>query len=181
VNIFFLDKDPRIAAEYHCDKHVVKMILESAQLLSTAHRLLDGQQYIEQKATTGRNVKRWRLSDEREQVLYGVTHVNHPSAIWCRSNIDHYRYLYDLFCYLMDEYTYRYGKVHKCDSMRGALFSCPMNIDYEAPWQDPPQAMPDDSKVLGNSAQAYRNYYINHKAYMAKWTKRPEPDWWKKD
>ena len=163
------------------------MILESAQLLSSAHRLLDGQMYIEQKYVNGslparfKNVKRWRLNDEREKVLYGVTHINHPSAIWCRSNIDHYRYLYDLFCHLMDEYTYRYGKVHKCDSMRSPLFNCPLNIDYEAPWQDPPQAMPDDSKVAGNSAEAYRNYYINHKARFAKWTKRQEPNWWKKD
>ena len=135
--------------------------------------------YIEQKATTGRNVKRWRLNDEREKVLYGVTHINHPSAVWSRSNIDHYRYLYDLFVYLMDEYTYRYGKVHKCDSMRGPLFNCPLNIDYEAPWQDPPQAMPDDSKVDGDSVQGYRNYYINHKVRFAKWTKRQQPEWWR--
>ena len=178
MNIFYLDKNPRKCAEYHLDKHCVKMILEYCQLLSTAHRVLDGKETVE-KSKTGRNVKRWRLNDEREKVLYGVTHINHPSAVWSRSNIDHYRYLYDLFVYLMDEYTYRYGKVHKCDSMRGPLFNCPLNIDYEAPWQDPPQAMPDDSKVDGDSVQGYRNYYINHKVRFAKWTKRQQPEWWR--
>ena len=154
------------------------MILESAQLLSTAHRVLDGQMRIT-KSKSGRNVQRWSLDDERKNTIYGVTHVNHPSAIWCRVNIDHYRYLYDLFCYLLDEYTYRYGRVHKCDSMRMPLFACPNNIDYEARWQDPPQAMPEDCKVVGDTVQAYRNYYINHKARFAKWTKRTQPDWWK--
>ena len=177
MNIFFLDKDPRLAAEYHCDKHVVKMILESAQLLSTAHRLLDGQMYIEQKATTGRNVKRWRLNDEREKVLYGVTHINHPSAVWSRSNIDHYRYLYDLFVYLMDEYTYRYGKVHKCTTLAKYLSSPPFNLnDYT---QTPILCAMDKKFIISeNGVENYRNYYIMGKKHLAKWTKRSPPEWY---
>ena len=46
MNIFVLDKDPHIAAQMHCDRHVPKMIVESAQMLSTAHRLLDGEEYM---------------------------------------------------------------------------------------------------------------------------------------
>ena len=69
MNIFYLDRDPKIAAQYHLDKHVVKMIVEYAQLMSTAHRLLDGAQYID-KSKNNRNIKRWKLDDEREQKLY---------------------------------------------------------------------------------------------------------------
>ena len=178
MNIFMVDEDPRIAAQAMVDRHVVKMILESGQLLSTAHRLLDGKETMA-KSKTGRNVKRYVLPDEREPILYGATHINHPSAIWCRTSIENYSWLHHHMMALLEEYSYRYGKVHKCDSMRGPLFNCPLNIDYEAPWQDPPQAMPDDSKVDGDSVQGYRNYYINHKVRFAKWTKRTQPDWWK--
>ena len=179
MNIFFLDRNPRLAAEYHCDKHVVKMILESAQLLSTAHRILDGQ-LVGGKSKTGRNVKRWILNDNRETVLYQAGHVNHPSAVWVRSNIDHYRYLYDLLQFLTDEYTYRYKKDHKCAQLIPALFTSPINIDCDSPWQDPPQAMPEDVKVAGDPVTAYRNYYINYKNGFAKWTRRDKPDWWNK-
>ena len=177
MNIFYLDKEPRIAAEYHCDKHVVKMILESAQLLSAAHRLLDGRQY-QGFSKSGRKSKEWELPDGREQVLYKASHINHPSAVWARSNIDHYRYLFDLFQCLIDEYRYRYKKEHKCGELLLPLFASPMNIDYEAPWVDPPQARPEDSKVPGDTVRAYRNYYINHKHHFAKWTRREVPFWY---
>jgi hypothetical protein len=177
MNIFFLDKNPRLAAEYHCDKHVVKMILESAQLLSTAHRVLDGNMIIG-KSKTNRNVKRWILNDARETILYQAGHTNHPSAVWARSNIDHYRYLYDLYQFLIDEYKYRYGKDHKCELLAPALLEAPSNIDFVSPWEDPPQAMPEDVKIPNDTVGAYRSYYINYKNEMARWTRRPQPDWW---
>jgi hypothetical protein len=177
MNIFYLDKSPRIAAEYHCDKHVVKMILESAQLLSSAHRFLDGQMVIG-KSKSGRSQKNWVLNDNRENVIYKAGWLNHPSAIWARSNIDHYRYLYDLFVFLIDEYKYRYnGKIHKCETLLQPLFPSPLNIDYESPWQEPPQAMPEECRVPGDAVTAYRNYYIMHKKRFAKWTRRQVPDW----
>ena len=74
MNIFALHTDPYKSAEMHCDKHVVKMILETCQLLSTAHRVLDGEQVIG-KTKTGRNVKRWVLPDSRDETLYQATHV----------------------------------------------------------------------------------------------------------
>lgn len=177
MNIFYLHTDPRIAAEYHLDKHVVKMILESAQLLCTAHRFLDGTMYLG-KTAANRNIKRWQLPDWREQVLYIAGHINHPSAVWVRANIDHYRWLYDLYYHLIGEYKYRYeGKFHKCENLLQPLLDAPHNIPI-VNWQDPPQAMPDDVKVVGNAIQAYRNYYSVHKRRFATWKVRAEPEWW---
>jgi len=95
MNIFFLDTDPKTAAQQHCDKHVVKMIIEYAQLLSTAHRILDGNLYLD-KTANGRNIKRWRLDDYRESILYKASHINHPSAIWAREDLSHYQWLWNL-------------------------------------------------------------------------------------
>ena len=78
MNIFYISEDPVQAAQWMVDKHVVKMILESAQLLSTAHRLLDGRE-IEGKTKTGRKARRWILDDSREPIVYQATHINHPS------------------------------------------------------------------------------------------------------
>ncbi len=175
MNIFALDQDPKQAAEWMVDKHVVKMILETAQLLSTAHRILDGTQYID-KTKTGRNVKRWRLPDEREQVLYSATHINHPSAVWCRQNLHNYNWLYDHFVALLHEYTYRYGKVHKCTSMTLHLRFAPLNIELGNLTPVTP-AMPDEYKVPNDHVESYRNYYRVAKERMHKWTKREKPSW----
>ena len=116
MNIFYLDPDPRTCAEMHCDKHCVKMIIEYAQLMSTAHRVIDGTEYTDLTAN-GRRIKRWRLDDDRESILYKASHINHPSAIWCRANYDNYVWLYRMWFYLCKEYTYRYGKVHSCSRL----------------------------------------------------------------
>ncbi|CAB4124154.1 hypothetical protein UFOVP49_34 [uncultured Caudovirales phage] len=177
MNIFFLDQNPRLAAEMHCDKHVVKMILESAQLLSTAHRVLDGQMTMG-KSKSGRNAKRWVLNDSRETILYQASHINHPSACWVRSNIDHYRWVYDLMFSLIGEYKYRYSdRQHKCETLLMPLLDSPINIPI-IDWADLPLAMPDDVKVEGNPVESYRQYYINRKKDIARWTRRPQPDWW---
>ena len=176
MNIFYLDRDPQTAAQYHCDKHVVKMILESAQLLSTAHRVLDGI-LVGGKSKTGRNVKRWSLNNEFDSVYYSASHVNHPSAVWVRTSPHHYIWLHALFGHLLTEYTFRYGKVHKCESLHVPLKQLPKNMPY-AKYEEPPQCMPDDSKNVLSSVIAYRNYYFNHKARFAKWSVRPTPSWW---
>lgn len=176
MNIFYLDKDPEIAAQFHCDKHVVKMILESAQLLSTAHRVLDGV-LVGGKSKTGRNVKRWSLQNEFDSVYYSASHVNHPSAVWVRTSPYHYNWLHNLFGHLLTEYTFRYGKIHKCEGLLKPLQRFPSNQSY-APFEEPPQCMPDDSKNILSSVIAYRNYYRNHKARFAKWSVRPTPSWW---
>lgn len=87
MNIFYLSNDPRQAAEWMVDRHVVKMILESAQLLCTAHRIIDGVEY-QGSTATGRKARRWRLNDHRDLMFYSATHINHPSAVWCRSSVE---------------------------------------------------------------------------------------------
>ena len=176
MNIFYLDRDPELAAQYHCDKHVVKMILESAQLLSTAHRVLDGVA-VQGKSRTGRNVKRWSLSNEFDSVYYSASHVNHPSAVWVRTSPYHYNWLHNLFGHLLTEYTYRYGKTHKCEALYEPLKRWPSKIEF-SDYEDPPQCMPDDCKDAFSTVVAYRNYYRNYKASFAKWTWRPTPLWW---
>jgi hypothetical protein len=175
VNIFILDKDPKQCAEWHVDKHVVKMIIEYAQLMSTAHRMLDGEQYGD-KTANGRNIKRWKLADRRENILYKASHINHPDAQWARQTSGNYMYLWKLFSALCDEYTYRYGKVHETDrKLRGVLICPPLNIK-EGEMIEPPQCMPDYCKH-SDVITAYKNYYIQEKKSFANWKKRNIPSW----
>ena len=184
MNIFFLDNDPVKCAEYHVDKHVVKMILEYCQLLSTAHRVIDGKETIAE-SKTGRKVKRWILSDDRETVLYSATHINHPSAVWCRQSAMNYHWLYTLLVECCKEYTYRYGKVHKCESsgLVNRLQTTPNNINGIKGFTEPTPAMPDACKVPGDSLKSYRNYYIMEKQRMWSWkgkiNSRTPPPWFK--
>lgn len=175
MNIFYVDPDPTIAAQQLVDKHVVKMILESAQLLSTAHRVLDGVETMGQ-TKTGRKAKRWILQDDRENVLYSATHINHPSAVWCRDSVENYNWLVEHLYGLMLEYTYRYGRQHKCHDMAYMLQSPPYNLkDYE--WTQMPSCMADEYKVGDDPLINYRNYYKIGKANLHKWTKREAPEW----
>ena len=175
MNIFYVDESPVIAAQSMVDKHVVKMILETAQLLSTAHRLLDGVEYVGTSAS-GRKAKRWKLPDERETVLYSATHVNHPSAVWCRENHQNYTWLFDHFLALITEYGYRYGKDHKCIDMVDALFNPPNNIPKKAFTPVTP-AMAPEYIISDCSVENYRNYYKRGKTHLHKWTKRNPPEW----
>jgi hypothetical protein len=177
MNIFHLDKDPVVAAKMMCDKHVVKMIVEYAQLMSTAHRVLDGELYYD-KTKNGRKIKRWKLDGAaQERLLYKASHVNHPSNIWVRENNENYRWLYKHFIALCVEYTHRYGKVHMTESkLSGQLWFSPRNINQIGKMTKFAQAMPDHCK-MSDAVEAYRNYYIKEKSYMAKWTNRAVPNW----
>ena len=129
MNIFYLNKDPKIAAIQHNDKHCVKMILEYAQMLSTAHIECDG--------------------DKRANHLsmYKKAHLNHPSTVWTRENEAQYNWLYELFVALADEYSYRYEKKHSTDLLlRTALMIPPQKIIKNQPFKQPPQSMPDKYK-----------------------------------
>ena len=169
MNIFYLDNDPIKCAEMHVDKHCVKMILEYCQLLSTAHRILDGKETVA-KSKTGRNVKRWILEDKRNDILYSATHINHPSAVWCRLSSANYKWLHALLVALCREYTYRYGKIHKCEEtgLVEALRTTPFHIPHK-PFTGPTPAMPDACKVAGDALQSYRNYYLMEKSRMWSW------------
>lgn len=183
MNIFYLDHDPVKCAEMHNDKHCIKMILEYCQLLSTAHRILDGVE-TQAKSKTGRNVKRWVLNNEMENIYYSATHISHPSAVWCRQSAANYDWLVHLLVALCEEYTYRYGKVHKCEStgLVNALRIHPKNIPNDKPFTGPTPAMPDDVKVVNDSLNSYRNYYISNKTHLASWkgkvNSRPVPQWY---
>ena len=84
MNLFILNVDPIVAAQDQCDKHVVKMIVESAQMLSTVHRMLDGTE-TEKRSVSGKTMtKYYELSDDREDILYKACHFNHPCTIWTR-------------------------------------------------------------------------------------------------
>ena len=167
MNIFYLSNCPQEAAEAHNDKHCVKMILESAQMLSTAHRELDG---------------------DVPDILYKSTHKNHPSTIWTRSSKQHYDWLFRLFRMLSAEYSIRYGlisdtndtfKVHKSwDKLGKILETAPKNIKDNG-WEDPPQCMPDSCKD-DDVVTAYRNYYILEKNNFAVWKYSGTPKWFTK-
>ena len=151
MNIFYLHEDTYQCAIAHCDKHVVKMILETAQLLCSAHWMTGG------------------------EAPYKLTHKNHPCAVWAREALGHYRWLADLGVELCNEYTHRYGKVHKTT---GIIMDLALN-DPGIPegWlRDPPQCMPDHCKHE-NTVEAYRNYYKLEKAEIAKWKHSDAPDW----
>ena len=160
MNIFFLDKDPKTNAKYHCNKHVIKQLLEQFQMLSTAHRILDN------------------IPNEDDSVLYKIAHKNHPSTIWARSSDENYKWLYDSTIALCDEYTYRYGKIHKSDTrLRERLKKLPNNIS-RGELTPPPQCMPDAYKhdaTFDGTMQAYHDYYINEKNHMLKYKNRDVP------
>ena len=159
MNIFYLDRDPVVSAQMMCDKHVVKMILESAQMLSTAHRVLDGDEYAD------------------EVGLYKMAHKNHPSTIWVRSSPDHYAWLYNHMLALMKEYTHRYGKHHATERLIEPLSKPPSSIPI-VDYIDPPQCMPDECKGE-DTVLAYQKYYIVEKSNFATWKLRSIPEWWK--
>ena len=143
MNIFYLDKDPIAAAVVQYNKHVVKMILESAQMLCAAHHILGNP----------------------DDVPYKLAHKNHPCTIWVRENSLHYDWLYEHMMALGDEYTARYNKTHMSINKCKHLNIHPRNIPHET-FEQPPQCMPDEYKDKC-SVQAYWNYYIGEKHVVA--------------
>ena len=158
MNIFFLDFDTKKCAEYHCDKHVVKMILETAQLLCGVHHMTP--QVAPQVAP---------------QVPYKLSHKNHPCAIWSRESLTNYLVLCELGLELCYEYTYRYGRRHKSqDVIEWCVINKPSIVDIG--YTEPPKAMPDEYKV-DSVVESYRNYYRGAKVSFAVWKNREKPFW----
>ena len=156
MNIFVLDTDVIKCAQAHLDKHTVKMILESTQLLNNA-LIANDSTYIP---------------------VYKQTHKNHPASLWTAESLQNFEWLNDLALALCVEYTYRYGKTHKCQSIleqfNSTLSKSKMSNIGMTPFI---KCMPDQYKV-DDVVESYRNYYKGDKAYIAKWTKRNVPDWW---
>ena len=152
MNIFFLDDDIKKCAQYHCDKHVVKMILETAQLLCGVHHVID------------------QVTD---QVPYKLSHKNHPCSIWTRESLTNYLVLCELGLELCYEYTYRYGRRHKSQEVIEWCVTNKPNI-CDKGYTEPPKAMPDEYKV-DSVVESYRNYYRGAKVSFAVWKNREKP------
>ncbi len=154
MNIFVLDWDVKKCAVYHNDKHVVKMILETAQLLCGVHHLTD---------------------NNTTHIPYKLSHKNHPCAIWTRQSLSNYLYLCELGLELCNEYSFRYGKRHKSqDVIEWCMENKPKIVDIG--FTKPPMAMPDKYKV-DDVVESYRNYYLGEKKHFSFWKKRSSPYW----
>jgi len=181
VNIFILNEDPVIAAQEQCDKHVVKMILESAQMLSTAHRILDGSE-TRMPSKSGKTMsKYWVLPDsEKENLFYKAVHTGHPCTVWTMESVSNYNWHYKHFVALCREYTYRYGKIHKSDKdLLGPLCSPPKNISkgrltpFKLAMGVAPECMFPDRPV-----ESYQKFYqTKQERFKMIWTKRDIPGW----
>lgn len=170
MNIFFLHTDPQVAAEQLCDKHLSKMQLETAQLLSTAHRLL---------------LPDSKLNDE----LYKATHANHPSAVWLRQSTANTQWLAHHANGMAREWAKRgHANEHKSYSVSlRAADSLLFEADFASTaLTDVPLCIPDDLRAslqlakhvpIDQAVSAYRAYYRRDKAYMATWPADRRPDW----
>ena len=168
MNIFFLSRNTRQCAKWHCDKHVVKMILESTQLLYTAHHENGGTHMIQISAPVC-------LSSGKRG--YKSTHKNHPSALWVRKSLSHYLWLLNLAKDLVDEHLFRFNpkKVHAClEHLEWLELHLPPNL-VERKWlHDPTPAMPDEFKSQ-DVLKSYRKYYSIAKKSIISYTKRHPP------
>jgi len=167
MNIFYVSHKPSRCARWHCDKHVVKMILETAQLLYTAHWVLTEPDFTTAPCRKG--------SEERG--YKSIRNKKHPCAIWTRESKDHYLWLCKLGLELCKEYKYRFGqhKEHACERHLNWLQANPPPLESKG-WKQPPQAMPDEFKH-GSSVAAYRAYYLGAKRAILHYTKRHQPHW----
>jgi hypothetical protein len=156
MNIFVLSYSPQKCAQYHNDKHVVKMCLETTQLLNNA----------------------LTKNDQTYSPIYRPTHVNHPASIWTGESDANFEWLLELGFELCGEYTHRYGKVHRCRAMIETMSNSPSQSRIPVGPMTPIRlCMPDEYKV-GNAVQSYRAYYMGAKRHIAKWKNREVPDWW---
>ena len=157
MNIFVLDTNSfQNCAMYHNDRHCIKMILETTQLLNNA-----------------------LIANDKSYVpVYKQSHKNHPCSLWAGKSYVNFEWLTSLGLALCNEYTYRYGKIHKCQSIIETFWLS--NNKHSIPnfgLTDFPKCMPDQYKV-DDVVQSYRNYYIGDKRKMASWKNRPTPYWW---
>jgi hypothetical protein len=147
MNIFILDLDPKVSARYLCNAHVSKMIVESGQMLSTAHRL---------------------MSDYTDG-LYKPAHINHPSTIWTRESLENYRWHYEYFCCMADEFEERYGHPHLTFLLLKERLQLPPEKIIKTERTPFPQCMPEHYKH-DDPVTAYRAFYIGDKLKFAHWS-----------
>ncbi len=157
MNIFVLDDNPMKCAIYHNDKHVVKMLLETAQLLCGVHH----------------------ITESKLDIPYRLSHKNHPCSIWTRECLENYIWLCDLGMALAREYTHRYNKRHKSQAIVEWCYDNLPNIPELGDITPFAKAMPDECKV-DDVVESYRRYYIMEKKDFCKWKNRDIPKWFEK-
>jgi len=155
MNIFVLDYDPKVAAQMHCDKHIVKMIIEVAQMLCTVGR------------------------QNGFDTPYRSTHARHPCTLWAAESKSNWNWLIEHGIAMGEEYTRRYGRTHKSSEIIQWCANHNIGPKVDKGLTPFAKAMPDEYKV-DDAVQSYRNYYLGAKAHFAKW-KTGAPDWWKED
>lgn len=155
MNIFVLSSNTKEAAIWHVDKHIVKMPLESAQMLCTS------------------------LHHHGFEAPYKPVHVKHPCTLWTQATRSNYLWLCDLGIELCKEFTYRYGKVHSSEAIINLCLEN-RHVIPDGPLTDFAQAMPDECK-RPNAIDAYREFYRKHKAHLATWKARSEPGWYREE
>ena len=166
MNIFYLDSNPRICARYHCDKHVIKMMLESAQLLCTALNIVSGTQVTPYKST----------------------HINHPCSIWVRESFDNWAWTFNLMLELEKEWQYRFNhnrqhlaisKLAVCEPYGYLLpiYAGRVGMLPHRGFTSPALVMPDYCKIPSDPIASYRNYYNLEKKHIHNWTNREVPEW----
>ncbi|MBG24156.1 MAG: hypothetical protein CMF22_11975 [Idiomarinaceae bacterium] len=157
MNVFYTDPSPVVAARNLCNIHVTKMIVESAQLLSAAHRMKDDGAYADRND------------------LYRLTHQGHPCAVWVCASSQHYLWVYEHLCELIRITEEASGKRHKTHDILAALRHVPAEIEYEG-FTAPPMVIPEHLKkhaVFGGREEAYRQYLIEkYTEWMTRTDKR---------
>ena len=152
MNIFVLDRNIKKCAQYHCDQHVSKMILESVQILCTC------------------------LNKKGVKTPYKSTHIKHPCVLWVEESYSNFLWLKNLTIELNQEFAYRYDRTQDHASIR-VLKVIEKQKYTDIGLTEFVQAMPDEYKFKNNAVRAYRNFYRGEKSKFAKWTKRPIPKW----
>ena len=178
MNIFILNESPVISAQDQCDKHVVKMIVESGQMLSTAHRMLDGKVY-RKPSKSGKTMIKYYDHPTLEDQLYKAVHHGHPCTVWKMESVCNYMGHYRHFVALCDEYMYRYGKRHLTDTLlRDILRTPPANIPQveRTPFKLAMGSNPEC--MMSDPVESYRAFYqTKQDRFTMVWTKRPVPEW----
>lgn len=202
MNVFPIEYDktgnpcPILSAQTQCDQHAQKMYLESGQMLSTAHRLLDGEvEFVPSTDKQGNVVylksgkvrvkKKYRLDDDRDAVMYAAVHPKHPTTLWTMESAENYDWHYTHFVELLNEFERRHGKKPKTAELKEILKRRPNNIPNVpatpiklAMAQFPHCVVRGPDGVI-NVVESYRNFYIEDKQRFATWNKgRSAPTWW---
>lgn len=187
MNIFVLDKSPSKAAEYHNDKHVVKMILETAQVLSTVYYTTLGITQQKQGKQMRDELTKMYSTFPREN-FYALSHLNHPSCKWVQYSIDNWKWLLLLGQELCKEYTKRYGKIHACQQVIEWFRENPPvvnTVECDRWWASEPTIPANATSIKEHpifqtweqAISTYRQYYKVDKRHLAQW-KTQIPEWY---